>query len=110
MSLLVWGYSRVPSRDSDDCLFWDCAETLAASEACPAAFIADARTRSATQPRSSFDGSCCLRNLEPPLNDHFPSPKRQAVTRRNSSEQFVPAHFNRGGPPKDAAVDFHSSP
>src|SRR5216683_3016697 len=110
MSLLVWGYSRVPSRDSDDCLFWDCAETLAASEACPAAFIADARTRSATQPQSSFDGSSCLCNLELPLNDHSQSPKRQAATRRNSSQQFIPAHFNRAGLPKDAAMDFHSLP
>ncbi len=38
---------------------------LAGPEACPAAFIVEARTKSAAQARRSFDGLCFLRNLEP---------------------------------------------
>src|SRR5260370_36570232 len=45
-----------------------------------------------------------------PLDNHFQSPKQRPAVRRNSLEQFVPAHFNRTGLPKDAAMDFHSSP
>jgi len=65
---------------------------------------------SAAQARSSFDGLCLLRNLEPLSTIALKAQRDGPLLVETSSKPFVPAYFNRAGLPKDATMDFYSPP